>query len=153
MSSSVRFWARAVEHAGSALLGALGSTISGIVPSGLEFFDWLAAPVPPPPLVLFLSSGCLLSFCCPRLGVAGRTLERSVSALSTPLGSVLWQASQAVHGVRQRSPCVLGECPYLRMRAPARSVYLLAARSGRAPQVFGGASNYRCALERAGCAI
>ena len=125
VSSSVRFWGRAVEHAG------------GVLGSGLEFFDWLAASSspPPPPLVVSLSSGCLLSFSCPRLGVAGWTLERSVSALSAPLGSALASrcALPCPSNFSQASQTFLG-------RAPARarrSVYLLAVRSGRTRQVFG----------------
>ena len=55
-----------------------------------------------------------------------------------PEGERAPQASQAVLGVRQRAPGALGACAYLRARAPARSVYLLAARSGRARPVFGG---------------
>ena len=85
-------------------------------------------PPPPPPLVLFLSSGCLLSFSCPRLGVAGRTGTFGQRPQHT-LGERALE--RLLHVAR-------APLPSLRMRAPARSVYLLAARSGRAPQVFGG---------------
>ena len=110
----------------------------------------------PPPLLLCCS--CPLAAFCPSLALVlalqhglwnvrsarsarpwgacfGALASRCARSLARP---ILPQASQTFLGARQRAPGALGECAYLRTRAPARSGYLRPTRPGRARQVFGG---------------
>ena len=133
--------------------------------SELDFFrlhGWprpSSSPQPP----LFLSSGCLLSFSCPRLG---RTLERSVSALGAPLERAL---ERLLHVAR---PLPIPFCRKLlkhfwvcasALQARSGSVLYKDARSGALCLPAGSAlwarsagawrARYRCALGCAGSTI